>query len=390
MRAPRWVPLSLKVLVSATAAGTLVAAAPVAASAGTCQQWSASVPNVGSYDQFSGAAVTSACNAWAVGNYESSTGFNILIDHWNGTAWSHVASPNPAGSDFDYLSAAAATSASNAWAVGNYDNSANTTLTLIEHWNGTTWTQVPSPSPAGSAANDSSILNGVAATSASNAWAVGTSGLENQALIEHWNGTTWTQVPSPILAGSELESVTATSSSNAWAVGFYTVGSTGQALIEHWNGTTWTQVPSPSTNPSSEPSLLSGVSATSSSNAWAVGSYATSSGGATVIEHWNGTTWTQVPSPNPGGTTATDGLYGVASISSSNALAVGSSSPDETTTQTLVEHWNGTAWSQVASQSPGGSETSSLAAVAATSSFDAGAVGLYDSGIMAGAVAEHV
>ena len=184
--------------------------------------------------------------------------------------------------------------------------------------------------------------------------------------------------------------MTATSSSNAWAVGFYTVGSTGQALIEHWNGTTWTQVPSPSTNPSSEPSLLSGVSATSSSNAWAVGSYATSSGGATVIEHWNGTTWTQVPSPNPGGTTATDSLYGVASISSSNALAVGASSPDETTTQTLVEHWNGTAWSQVASQNPGGSETSSLAAVAATSSFDAGAVGLYDSGIMAGAVAEHV
>lgn len=286
-RARRWVPLTLKVLVSATAAGTLVAAAPVAASASTCQQWSTGVPNVGTGDMFSGAAVTSACNAWAVGNYQSGTAVNTLIDHWDGTAWSQVASPNPAGSDLNSLDAAAATSASNVWAVGTYNNEAKATLTLIEHWNGTTWTQVPSPN----------------------------------------------------LAGSSLQSVTATSASNAWAVGQYSNGSTQQALIEHWNGTTWTQVPSPS----------------------------------------------------PGGATGTNALFSVASISSSDALAVGYySDNDGATFLTLVEHWNGTAWEQVASQSP--TDSSFLFAVAATSSFDAGAVGSYDgsSASTSGPLAEHV
>lgn len=264
-----------------------MAAAPVAASASTCQQWSTGVPNVGTGDMFSGAAVTSACNAWAVGNYQSGTAVNTLIDHWDGTAWSQVASPNPAGSDLNSLDAAAATSASNVWAVGTYNNEAKATLTLIEHWNGTTWTQVPSPN----------------------------------------------------LAGSSLQSVTATSASNAWAVGQYSNGSTQQALIEHWNGTTWTQVPSPS----------------------------------------------------PGGATGTNALFSVASISSSDALAVGYySDNDGATFLTLVEHWNGTAWEQVASQSP--TDSSFLFAVAATSSFDAGAVGSYDgsSASTSGPLAEHV
>jgi hypothetical protein len=378
VRARRWVPLTLKVLVSATLAGTVVAAVPVAASASTCQQWSSDVPNVGTGDSLSGTAVTSACNAWAVGTYSSGTAVDTLIDHWNGTAWSQVASPNP-GSDLNFLSAAAATSASSAWAVGTYHNAANATLTLIEHWNGTAWTQVPSPSPSGTAAGDVSFLYGVAATSASSAWAVGTTGFGDQALIEHWNGTAWTQVPSPNLGGGQLESVTATSASNAWAVGTYTVGSTAEALIEHWNGTAWTQVPSPNLGSSD----LKGVSATSASNAWAVGDYT----GGTLIEHWNGTAWTQVPSPNPGD--GTGALFSVASISASDALAAGSYSEDDGDEfLTLVEQWNGTAWEQVASQSP--TDSSFLFAVAATSSFDAGAVGYYDGSTTSSALAEHV
>ena len=42
----------------------------------------------------------------------------------------------------------AATSASNAWAVGGY-GSILASKTLIVHWNGTAWKQVPSPTPAG-------------------------------------------------------------------------------------------------------------------------------------------------------------------------------------------------------------------------------------------------
>ena len=67
--------------------------------------------------------------------------------------------------------------------------------TLIVRWNGTAWKKVPSPSPAGS------TLYGVAATSASNAWAVGCSNCSAsgvyKTLILHWNGIGWKQVPSP-------------------------------------------------------------------------------------------------------------------------------------------------------------------------------------------------
>jgi hypothetical protein len=74
----------------------------------------------------------------------------------------------------------------------------------------------------------------VTATSASNAWAVGSTGTKT--LIVHWNGTAWKRVPSPTpAAGGFLGGVTATSARNAWAVG----RTGGKTLIEHWNGVTW-------------------------------------------------------------------------------------------------------------------------------------------------------
>src|SRR5271156_2310075 len=123
-------------------------------------------------------------------------------------------SPRPAASFAvsGDLSDVAATSASNAWAVG-YTNSG----TLIVRWNGTAWKRVPSPGSAGS------LLYGVAATSSRDPWAVGCTDCSgsggSKALIVRLNGTAWQQVPSPSLAGS-LSSVAATSASNVWAVGY--------------------------------------------------------------------------------------------------------------------------------------------------------------------------
>ena len=137
--------------------------------------------------------------------------------------------PGPAASfsTSGALKGVAATSATNAWAVG----STGTGRTLIVHWNGKTWTQAPGVSGS---------LSGVAATSATNAWAVGYTA-NDKALIVHWNGHAWTQVPSPAPAGSAFSSVAATSATNAWAVGSTTKG---KALIERWNGQVWTQLPS--------------------------------------------------------------------------------------------------------------------------------------------------
>src|SRR5947209_8462557 len=110
------------------------------------------------------------------------------------------------------------------------------------------WSVVPSPNPN----VVPSGLSGVAAVSATDAWAVGTSGSQmshGQTLIEHWDGAHWQIVksPNPGSIYNSLYAVTAVSATNVWAVGYY-VNTTGvtQTLTEHWNGTNCRVVKSPS------------------------------------------------------------------------------------------------------------------------------------------------
>jgi hypothetical protein len=330
-----------------------------------------------------GVTATSSSNAWAAGFYSTSTSPQALIEHWNGSAWCTVASPDPGGSgETNRLQGVTAVSSSNAWAAG-YFGTATRSHTLIEHWNGTAWKQQASPDPTGFSRG--SLLSAVAATSASNAWAVGTSThtfSSSQTLIAHWNGSAWTRVPSPNPAGTgsssqnALFSVAATSASNAWAVGYYSNGRTSGSLVLHWNGTTWKQQTSPA-----QGTLLS-VAATSGANAWAAGSLGGSQATKTVIEHWDGATWGQQTSPNPSGFSFGSQLTAVAATSSSNAWAVGQSLKNvgPTVAQTLIAHWSGTAWTQVPSPNPGGTSSSSenlLGSVYALSSSSAWAVGQY-------------
>ncbi len=78
-------------------------------------------------------------------------------------------------------------------------------------------------------------LNGIAAISESDAWAVGTrfvTPIGNQTLIKHWDGVSWTSVISPSAnAGnytSNLHAVAASGSSDVWAVGEYNNGNVNQ------------------------------------------------------------------------------------------------------------------------------------------------------------------
>src|ERR1700730_11358503 len=121
-------------------------------------------------------------------------------------------------------------------------------VTLTQHWNGTNWSVVPSPQ-----VNTFSYLYGVAAVAANDVWAVGYDAQNggspvNSTLILHWNGTNWTVVPSPNPAAyNRLFEVRAVSANDIWAVGFRTdcQGCAGHSLIEHWNGTVWSVVSSP-------------------------------------------------------------------------------------------------------------------------------------------------
>ncbi|HEY5988780.1 MAG TPA: hypothetical protein VIV12_20730, partial [Streptosporangiaceae bacterium] len=251
----------------------LTGAGPGRASASACVSWTGTqppAPNSPPDYRFNGVAVLSRCNAWAVGSYSGPTSYQTLIDHWNGSEWKQVASPNP-GSERNQLVAVAAVSASNAWAVGSYAP-AGADQTLILHWNGTVWKHVASPSPA--APDNPSYLDGVAAVSSRNAWAVGSyyspTAQANKTLILHWNGTAWKKMasPNPGAGSNVLNGVTAISASNAWAVGeLWNSSGTAQTLVLHWNGIAWKKVASP--NPGSIGNELNGVTAISGSNAWA-------------------------------------------------------------------------------------------------------------------------
>lgn len=306
-----------------------------------------------------GVSVLSPTSAWAVGDFVNSKGrMSTLILHWNGKRWWRMASPSPGGGD-DELTSVSAVSATNVWAVGDYSGS-TTAKDLILHWNGSTWSQVPSPSPGGSTVGDQ--LRGVSADSASDAWAVGFS--QSHTNVEHtialhWNGSTWSQAPSPTPAGAdevELGSVSATSPSNAWAVGFYGAPLNVQTLILRWNGATWTQIASPSPGPSGKLfDGLYGVYAASATNAWAVGDYCAYDCGSTDLVrktfmlHWNGTKWSHVPSPTPvPSTAAVPGLNGVTipGKTAAGSWAVGDYCGNGACVDhhTIALRWNGSAW----------------------------------------------
>jgi hypothetical protein len=290
-----------------------------------------------------------------------------------GPAAAGTGTPGPAASlPSGQLFGVAATSASNAWAVGQVST---TGKTILLHWNGTACKQVTSPTPKGGGA-----LYAVTATSASNAWAVGGGSTPpGKTEILHWNGTTWKSVPSPTpKGGGALFGVAATSASNAWAVGCagncYQGFGGIKTLILHWNGIAWKQVPSPSPGSGS---ALSSVAAVSARSAWAAGCTAfcflSSASPRTVILRWNGATWTQVSSPAPARVGA---LNGIAATSASNAWAVGCAGHcfgPMATTRTMIVRWNGAAWKYVPSPSPAGNSV--LTAVAATSASNAWAVG---------------
>lgn len=260
---------------------------------------------------------------------------------------------------------AAATSARDVWAVGS--TRLGPSQTLIAHWNGAAWARVPSPSPGSFAS-----LAGVAATSAGNGWAVGSyytraagsRRLIVRALILHWNGHVWSRVRGPV---GELSGVAASSRSNAWAVG----SGKGGTLILHWNGHAWSRVPSPSRGSKALTDLLNSVAIGPGNAAWAVGEISCSCGpGVPLIERWNGRRWRVVRSPTVGG--GTD-LTGVTSIGARDAWAVGASGSGTAPERTVILRWNGHAWKHVASPSP--DPSASLSALARVSPRDIWAVG---------------
>jgi hypothetical protein len=279
-------------------------------------------------------------NCFAVGDYVSGSGTKALVEHWNGTTWSIVATPSPAGAQSVSLSGVSCSSATFCFAVGS-EGVVNGARTLTERWNGSTWSVVASPQV--------DALAGVSCVSPKLCFAAGYDVTEEGAetLIERWNGTKWSinSLENPSGFNNYLTSVSCASATSCAAVGFVGSDLADQPLEMHWNGTKWSvvfgfaNIDSPNVD-------MTGVSCAGPTFCIAVG---------TQTERWNGKTWSKI-APAGGGA--------VSCVSATSCLAVGGASASQ---------WNGKAWSKVTGANP----TGSLVGVSCLSTTTCFAVGSY-------------
>jgi hypothetical protein len=300
-------------------------------------QWSVvPSPEPGSSEEswtLTAASAVSSNDVWAVGytyrRFSYYYNYRTLAMHWNGMEWRVIPTPNLGNIGSRHmLHGVTAIASDDVWAVG-LGQFSGPTSTLILHWDGTEWAVVPSPNARSDGEN---ILFGVAHVSADDIWAVGTwhtreVGTKSQTLIQHWDGSEWSIVPSPSISGTDsaLSAISVISEDDIWAVGAprsYPGPANGTTLAVHWDGVEWSIVPSP--NPGITANFLDGVDAVSSDDVWAVGSYINPGIGEqhkTLIIHWDGNNWEVVPSPN--NSTGYTMLFDVAAVSARDVWAVG-------------------------------------------------------------------
>jgi hypothetical protein len=314
---------------------------------GGIPHWSiVSSPNAGySPTSLSATTCVTASDCWATGRTEIGQTFaNTALLHWDGNSWSVVPSPSIA-QQTNGLVDITCLSSSSCWAVGYIINIRTVQVqTLALHWDGTSWLIVPTPNVG----NGFNALYGVACTSDSNCWAVGFSNQSSaaQTLIEKWDGQSWKVQNSPNVGTSNnvLNAVICLSASDCRAVGYRGMAGAKNSLIAQWDGTAWTASTLPN-QPLAEENTLTSIVCNTSTDCWAVGNTYNGTVHQTLIEQWNGTTWSNALAPNTG---VDNYLTRVTCASTSDCWAVGNSTNSavdpQAFDQDLVLHWNGTAW----------------------------------------------
>ncbi|MDA8183322.1 MAG: Ig-like domain-containing protein [Actinomycetota bacterium] len=346
-------------------------------------------------------ASASSCIAVGYATTGTSSADQTLAEAFDGTSWSIVPSPNTSSSEANVLASVSCmpTSGSTMCIAVGYAASGKSGAdqTLTEAFDGTSWSIVPSPNTSSSEAN---VLASVSCPSATSCTAVGSAvnastGAE-QTLVETFDGTSWSIVPSADTTSTQsnlLEGVSCTSSASCMAVGYQATGdaSANQTLAEQWNGTAWKVVTTTDTAPF-EPNQLLGVDCASSSACIAVGTATPPLGTATqsLVESWNGTAWTTVTSADTSSSQA-NALQGVSCASASSCVATGyaasgsvpSSTPGQSTPvdQTLAESYNGTSWSLTSTPNTASTQANALESVSCPSASLCAAAGYSASGI---------
>jgi hypothetical protein len=298
-------------------AGLLGLAVPASAATG----WTVVTPPASTAGaELTGSYALSDTDAWVVGGPSSTSAAPVALN-WNGTAWSSVPTPTPSGSTPAWvLKSVAASSTSDAWAVG--EQSAGTKIhdSLYEHWNGTAWSVVTGPNEG--------VLNAVLDFGPANAWAFA------DFAVLHWNGTAWSVVSGALPALG----VSADGPGDIW--GIYR-----NDQVTHYNGTSWssTTLSAPSGTP-----VFEGVTALSPTDVWVGGT----NGTGPLLEHFNGTSWQVMTLPS---SFSAYGLNAITAKSDSDVWVF--SNTGSPSVPLLLANWNGSSWTTSPSPLPSGTLT---------------------------------
>ncbi len=355
----------------AAGAAFILSAGPALAAGG----WAiVAAPPTGQNATLTSVATVSDSDAWAAGYHSGAAFTNVgakaLLDNWNGTAWSQVAVPATPGNTA-LLTGVSASGTTDAWAVGRTQVNKSSFEGLALHWTGTAWSVSPG-FPAALSPLGGASAAGVTDISPGDAYAIGNSATTASGSLVHWNGTAWSPVTLPLPAhansNTTLNAISAHGPGDVWIVGTYLDSANGrnETFSEHFNGTAWKVVRMPPVNSPNRNAFFqfNAINTNSPSDVWAVGDRGVidmPSSQKTLIEHFNGTAWSLVPSPSPGSAGTLSGV--TTSNAANNVWAAGADVPaGKSAGQTLTLNWNGTAWNVVPSPNTG--STDAVGAVA--------------------------
>jgi hypothetical protein len=321
-------------------------------------------------NQLQGVACPTSSFCVGVGIQNSSTGFDSLIEQWNGSTWS-VASGIPA--DHGSLSGVSCAGPTFCLAVGGE----STALSYL--WNGSSWAAESVPLPPGTTF---SILGTVSCPAINLCEAFGAGDVIGTPEVfgEQWNGSSWSLTSAAIVPFSG-QAITPYGMDCVSASDCLTVGTTdnrgdGEPFAEQWNGSTWSLANTGIGAELALGSVLYGVSCVGGSWCQAVGVSA-GSPNRNLIESWNGTQWTIEPGvPQPSGGNAV--LRGVDCFSATSCSAIGNQMPTSGPSPVpFALEWNGTSWAAVSSPPVQGTVNTTLLGETCVTDWACMAVGSY-------------
>lgn len=270
-------------------------------------------------DALNGVDCLSSTDCVAVGH----TGGEALAQVWNGSTWTATPGQTVDG-NLTTLNSVSCSSSSGCLAVGEIVTGSETELPQVVSWDGSTWQAAPAPDLTGD-------LSGISCTIGGGCMVVGSND-DTSAVSAFWNGSSWTTLSVPVPAGNQylvaLTGVSCADATDCTAVGYTEASEHApyQPFAEQWTGGAW-QLRSVPLDDGGY--LLSGVSCPSASDCIAVG-------GPEPVQ-WNGSSWQLMSPPSPGY------LQSISCSSDTSCAAFGRTG-EGPPTDTVGAQWNGTAW----------------------------------------------